>query len=135
MFDDNGSFLLAMLEFFIFLAWLMCVFWVFGDIFRSRDLGGFAKTMWVLFIIILPFIGMLVYLIARGGGMSERTMEATVEARRKQDAYIRSVAGSDGASAGGGPATEIASAKQLLDSGVIDAGEFERLKAAALATA
>src|ERR1044071_8775944 len=99
MFDDNGSFLLAMLEFFIFLAWLMCVFWVFGDIFRSRDLGGFAKTMWVLFIIILPFIGMLVYLIARGNGMSERTLEASAEARRHQDAYIRSVAGS---SNGGG---------------------------------
>ncbi|MEV6305414.1 SHOCT domain-containing protein [Actinoplanes sp. NPDC051861] len=134
MFDDNGSFLLAMLEFFIFFAWLMCLFWVFGDIFRSSDLGGFAKTMWVLFLIFLPILGMLVYVIARGNGMSDRAMAAQAEARQRQDAYIRSVAGSNGG--GGGSATDqIASAKALLDSGAIDATEFEQLKAKALASA
>ena len=72
MFDDNGSFLLALFEFFLFFAWLMCLFWVFGDIFRSRDLGGGAKTFWVIFVIFLPWLGVLVYLIARGKGMQER---------------------------------------------------------------
>ena len=75
MFNDNGSFLLALFEFFIFFAWLMCVFYVFGDIFRSHDMGGGAKTLWCLFVIFVPFLGILVYLIARGGGMTERAME------------------------------------------------------------
>src|SRR5918993_3372473 len=75
MFNDNGSFLLALFEFFIFFAWIMCVFYVFADIFRSHDMGGGAKTLWCLFVIFVPFLGILVYLIARGGGMTERTME------------------------------------------------------------
>ena len=75
MFNDNGSFLLALFEFFLFFAWFMCLFWVFGDIFRSKDLGGGAKTFWVFFVIFLPWLGVLVYLIARGGGMSQRAME------------------------------------------------------------
>ena len=75
MFNDNGSFLLALFEFFIFFAWIMCVFYVFADIFRSHDMGGGAKTVWCLFVIFVPFLGVLVYLIARGGGMTERTME------------------------------------------------------------
>ena len=69
MFNDNGSFLLALFEFFLFFAWIMCLFWIFGDIFRSRDLGGVAKTLWVLFVIFIPWLGILVYLIARGKGM------------------------------------------------------------------
>jgi hypothetical protein len=131
VFDDNGSFLLAMFEFFIFLAWFMCLFWVFGDLFRSRDIGGVAKTLWVVFLIFLPILGMLVYLIARGGGMTERAMAAQAEARKRQDAYIRSVATTNGAK--DSVTDEIASAKALLDSGAITAGEFERLKADALA--
>src|SRR6185436_12939477 len=90
MFDDNGSFLLALFEFFIFFAWFMCLWWIFGDLFRSRDLGGFAKTIWVLFIIVLPFLGILVYLIARGHGMTERTVESQKELQRQQAEYIRS---------------------------------------------
>ena len=70
MFNDNGSFLLALFEFFIFFAWIMCVFYVFADIFRSHDMGGAAKTVWCLFVIFVPFLGVLVYLIARGGGSS-----------------------------------------------------------------
>ncbi|MEV4642968.1 SHOCT domain-containing protein [Actinoplanes sp. NPDC049548] len=131
MFDDNGSFLLAMVEFFIFFTWLMCMFWVFGDVFRSRDLGGVAKTLWVVFLIFLPILGMLIYLIVRGRGMAERAQAAQVEAQRRQDAYIRSVAAPNGG--GGGVADEIASAKALLDSGAITASEYEKLKAAALA--
>ena len=130
MFDDNGSFLLAMLEFFIFLAWFMGLFFIFGDLFRSRDIGGFAKTLWVLFLIFLPFLGMLVYLIARGNGMTERAVAQHAELQKQQEAYIRSVA----APAGPANATEeIAKAKGLLDSGTISATEFEQLKTRALA--
>ena len=75
MFDDNGSFLLALFEFFLFFAWFMCLFWVLGDIFRSNDLGGGAKTLWVIFVIVIPWLGILVYLIARGHGMQERQLD------------------------------------------------------------
>ena len=133
MFNNNGSFLLATLEFFLFFAWFMCLFWIFGDLFRSRDLGGWGKTLWTFFLIILPLVGMLVYLIARGGGMTERAEAAALDAQKRQDAYIREVAGSSGGGGGSGSATEqIASAKSLLDSGAITAPEFERLKAEAL---
>jgi hypothetical protein len=128
VFNDNGSFLLALFEFFIFFAWFMALFWIFGDIFRSRDLGGVAKTLWTVFLIFLPILGMLVYLIARGKDMNERAMAAQVEAQKRQDAYIRSVATT---SNGGGATDEIASAKKLLDSGAIDAREYEQLKAKA----
>ena len=129
MFDNNGSFLLAMFEFFIFFAWLMCLFWIFGDLFRSRDLGGWAKFFWVLFIIILPFLGMLVYLIARGGGMQQRSMEQAAEFQKQQDAYIKSVVANQG---GASAADQIASAKQLLDNGTITQAEFDQMKAKAL---
>src|SRR4051794_2432462 len=98
MFNDNGSFLLGLFEFFIFFAWFMCLFYVFGDIFRSRDLGGGGKTIWSLFVIFLPFLGVLVYLIARGGGMTERSAKAQEQMQRQQDEYIRSVAASRGGS-------------------------------------
>jgi len=130
VFNNNGSFLLALFEFFVFFAWFMCLFWVFGDLFRSSDLGGVAKTLWVLFIIILPILGMLVYLIARGNGMTERGLQAQAEAQKRQDEYIRSVAASNG---GTGSATDqITSAKSLLDSGAISQGEYEQIKAKAL---
>jgi Phospholipase_D-nuclease N-terminal/Short C-terminal domain len=130
MFNDNGSFLLALFEFFIFFAWIMCVFYVFADIFRSQDMGGAAKTVWCLFVIFVPFLGVLVYLIARGGGMSERALAQQQEMRRQQDEYVRSVAATSG---GGSSADQIASAKQLLDSGAITQAEFDQLKAKALA--
>src|SRR3954452_11027491 len=117
MFNDNGSFLLGLFEFFIFFAWFMCLFYIFGDIFRSKDLGGLGKTLWSLFVIFLPFLGVLVYLIARGGGMTERSMEAQARAQRQQDEYIRSVATSTG---GTSSADQIASAKHLLDDGAIN---------------
>jgi Phospholipase_D-nuclease N-terminal/Short C-terminal domain len=132
MFDDNGSFLLAMFEFFIFLAWFMCLWWIFGDLFRSKDIGGGAKTLWVLFIIVVPFLGMFVYLIARGHGMNERAIEAQQQAQRQQAEYIRSVAGGTTET---NAAEQIASAKALLDSGAITQQEFDQIKAKALASA
>jgi len=131
VFDNNGSFLLAMFEFFIFFAWFMSLFWIFGDLFRSNDLGGVAKTFWTLFLIILPILGMLIYLIARGNGMTERALSAQADAQKRQDEYIRSVATPGGSK--GSVTEEIASAKSLLDSGAINASEYEQLKANALA--
>ena len=128
MFDDNGSFLLALFEFFLFFAWFMCLFWIFGDIFRSKDLGGGGKTFWALFVIIIPWLGILVYLIARGGGMHERQLEQAKEIQRAQAEYIKSVAA---------PSTsatdQIVSAKGLLDNGTITQAEFDNIKAKALA--
>jgi Phospholipase_D-nuclease N-terminal len=72
MFDDNGHFLVALFELSIFVAFLMCLWWVFGDLFRSRDLSGLMKALWVLFIIVLPVVGVVVYLILRAGGMDAR---------------------------------------------------------------
>ncbi len=133
MFDNNGSFLLAMFEFFIFFAWFMCLWWIFGDLFRSADLGGLAKTLWALFIIVIPWLGILVYLIARGSGMTARSIEAQRRMQEAQADYIRSVAGTEGSAKGAGAADQIASAKSLLDSGTITQAEFDQLKAKALA--
>jgi len=129
MFNNNGSFLLAMLEFFLFFAWFMCLFWVLGDIFRSKDMGGVAKTLWILFVIFIPWLGLLVYVIARGSGMQERQLEQVKQAQAAQTEYIKSVAGNPATSV----ASEIASAKGLLDSGAITQAEFDQLKAKALA--
>ena len=130
MFDNNGSFLLALFEIFLFFAWFMCLFWIFGDIFRSKDLGGVARTLWVLFVIFIPWLGILVYLIARGRGMQERQLEQVVQMQRAQAEYIKTVAGDSST----GAADQIASAKGLLDSGAITQAEFEQLKSKALAT-
>ena len=128
MFNDNGSFLLALFEFFLFFAWVMCLFWVLGDIFRSSDMGGGAKTFWVIFVIIIPWLGVLVYVLARGKGMQERQLAQAAEMQAAQAEYIKSVAGSSGSAA-----DQIASAKGLLDSGAITQAEFDALKAKALA--
>ena len=93
MFNDNGSFLLALFEFFLFFAWFMCLFWVLGDIFRSKDLGGGGKTFWIIFVIIVPWLGVLVYVLARGKGMQERQLEQAKEMQAAQTEYIKSVAG------------------------------------------
>ncbi len=130
MFDNNGSYLLALFEFFLFFAWIMVLFWIFGDIFRSRDLGGFAKTMWVLFVIVVPGLGVLVYLLARGHGMADRALEQQKEIQSAQAEYIRSVSGSQAGSA----SEQIQSAKSLLDSGAITQEEFDALKTKALAS-
>ncbi len=130
MFNDNGSFLLALFEFFLFFAWFMCLFWVLGDIFRSRDLGGGSKTLWVIFVIIIPWLGILTYLIVRGHGMQDRQLEQAKEMQAAQAEYIKSVA----APASGDASSQIANAKGLLDGGAITQAEFDHLKAKALAT-
>ena len=114
-------------EIFLFLMYLMILFQIIGDLFRDKALGGLAKALWMLVLVIAPFLGALVYLIARGRGMSERAGEALREHQAAADHYIRTVAGTS-------PAQEIAAAQQLLSSGAITPDEFARLKAKALAT-
>lgn len=129
MFNDNGSFLLALFELFFFFAWFMCLFWIFGDIFRSKDMGGGAKTLWVLFVILIPWLGILAYIIVRGSGMHERQVEQAKDMHQAQAAYIQSVAATSGSAT-----DQISSAKGLLDSGTITQGEFDQIKAKALAS-
>jgi magnesium-transporting ATPase (P-type) len=130
VFNDNGSFLIALFEIFLFFAWFMCLWWIFGDIFRSKDLGGGAKTFWAIFVIFLPFLGIFVYLIARGKGMQERAIEQQREIQAAQAEYIKSVAAPSGTSA----ADQITAAKSLLDAGTITQAEFDQMKAKALAS-
>jgi hypothetical protein len=130
MFNNNGSFIVALLEFFLFFAWFMCLFWVLGDIFRSKDIGGVAKTLWVIFVIVIPWLGLLVYLIARGGGMQTRQLEQAQAMQTAQAEYIRSVSTGSGSNV----AEQITSAKGLLDNGTITQAEFDQLKARALAS-
>ena len=115
---------------FIFFAWVIW-FWllisIFGDIFRRHDIGGGAKTLWCIFVILTPFIGVFVYLISQSKGMNERNLQSVKQQRQQTDEYIRSVAAED-------PASQIAQAKSLLDSGAINQQEFDSLKQKALAT-
>ena len=113
--------------FFIWVAWFMLLFRVFADIFRRQDLSGWGKTGWLIFTIILPFLGVFIYLITQGREMTERSLERAGAQRAEFDDYVRETARS------GGSATEIAQAKQLLDSGAITQEEFQTLKAKALA--
>src|SRR6187397_2470657 len=94
-----GQVLWSLLWFFLFVIWIMILFYVFTDIFRSKDLGGVAKTLWVLFVILLPYLGVFVYLIARGNKMAENTVRAAQEQDAAARAYIRDAAGSDGSAA------------------------------------
>ena len=110
---------------FFFMAYLIVLFNVIVDLFRDRELSGWLKAVWVFFLIVLPVLTSLVYLIARGGGMARRSAEQLQQHKAQTDAYIREVAKS--------PADEIASARALLDSGAITPDEYERLKARALA--
>jgi predicted PurR-regulated permease PerM len=119
----------TMLIFFIWVAWFILLFRIIADIFRRRDIGGGAKTLWILFVLFLPFLGVFVYLISQGQGMAERDTRQTQAAQQQFDDYVRSVGSS------GGSAAEIEKAKQLLDSGAITQAEFEALKSRALASA
>jgi hypothetical protein len=115
----------TMLFFFLWVIWFWLLITVFADIFRRHDISGWAKAGWTFFVIILPFLGVFVYLIAQSKGMAERNMAAAQTAKSETDEYIRSVAQSD-------PAEQIARAKELLDSGAISATEFDALKQKAL---
>src|SRR3954468_3815789 len=119
----------TMIIFFAWVAWIWILIVILGDVFRRRDIGGWAKAAWVIFMIVLPFIGVLAYLIAEHDGMAERQAKDVQAAQQDTDAYIRSVAGKGN----GGVAGEIERAKGLLDSGTITQTEFDSLKAKALA--
>lgn len=110
-----------------FVFYLMLVFWILSDLFRDKDTSGWAKAVWVVALLIFPLLTALVYLIARGKGMSERQARAATEAKHEQDQYIREVAGK-----GMSPADQIAQARSMLDAGVITQTEFDRLKEKAL---
>ena len=112
------------------MAYLFVLFYILTDLFRDRELSGWWKALWIIFLIFAPYLTALVYIIARGRGMSERQVAAAKEARSETDAYIKHVAASGG---GKSPAEHIAEAKKLLDSGTINQAEFDQLKAKALA--
>jgi hypothetical protein len=113
----------TMLIFFAWVIWFWLLITVFADVFRRHDIGGGMKTLWIILVIILPFLGVFIYLISQHQGIDERNLER----EQAQQAYIRQVAG-------GGSADEIAKAKGLLDSGAITQAEFDAIKAKALAT-
>lgn len=115
----------AIIVSFAFVAYLMVMFIIISDLFRDRDTSGFLKAVWIVALIFLPLLTSLIYLIARGGGMAERSARQAETIKQAQDAYIRDVAGSS-------PAEQIEKAKGLLESGAISQEEFDRLKAKAL---
>ena len=117
----------SMIIFFIWVAWIWMMILILSDVFRRRDLSGWGKAGWTIFVIVLPFLGVLIYLIAQSDGMARRRAEDSQGQRAQMDDYVRSVAGN------GGPAAEIDKAKQLLDSGAITQTEYEAIKAKALA--
>ena len=117
----------TMLVFFLWVAWFWILFGVWGDIFRRHDLSGLGKTGWFIFTLVLPFLGVFIYVVSQNDGMSQRNLERAQAQRAQMDDYVRSTAGS------GGAAAEIEKAKQLLDSGAITQPEFEALKQKALA--
>jgi hypothetical protein len=116
----------SMLVFFGFVIWLMLLFSVFGDIFRRHDISGWAKAGWVLLCVVLPFLGVLIYLGTQARGMAERKAQDMATAQAEFDQYVRKAAGS------GGPTAEIERGKQLLDSGAITQAEYDELKRKAL---
>ncbi len=125
--DSFWDFFWFIISFFLLMAYLMVLFQIVTDIFRDKDTSGAMKAVWIFFLIFVPILTSLVYLIVRGRDMTERNVSAVRSAQAQQEEYIRSVSG--GASS---PSDEIARAKGLLDSGAISAEEFERLKTKAL---
>jgi hypothetical protein len=133
---DDGAMLLAydyplldiffsMLWFFLLLAWFMTLFHVIGDIFRSQDMGGWGKALWLIFVIVMPFLGVLIYLIARGNQMSQHAISDAQAQDAAMRAYVRDAAAS--------PADELVKLAQLKDQGVISEAEFATEKAKLLA--
>lgn len=118
----------TMIIFFCWVAWIWVLIVIISDLFRRHDTSGWIKALWVIFLIVLPFLGVLIYLIANGSGMSRRQLEQTQAAQQQFDSYVQSVAAT-----GGGGATELAKAKELLDSGAINQEEYDKLKAKVLA--
>ncbi|HTE63139.1 MAG TPA: SHOCT domain-containing protein [Solirubrobacteraceae bacterium] len=118
----------SMILFFAWVIWIWMMITILGDVFRRRDMSGWGKAAWTVFLIVLPFLGALIYLVANHDGMADRNVEQAQASRAEFDDYVKTVA-----TTGGGSAAEIEKAKSLLDSGAIDQSEFESLKAKALA--
>lgn len=123
-----GDVMWTMLVFFVWILFFWLLFGVFGDLFSRHDLSGWAKAGWTIFVIILPFLGIFVYLISQGKSMGERAQQRAQSQQSQMDDYVRSVASSSS------PTEEIAKGKQLLESGAITQAEFDQLKAKALAS-
>jgi len=111
---------------FIWVIWFWLLITVFADVFRRHDIGGGKKTLWLIFVIIVPFLGVFIYLISQSSEMAERNAKQMQAQQAQMDTYVKSVAGS------GGAAAEIEKAKQLLDSGAISQAEYDAIKAKAL---
>ncbi len=120
----------TMVIFFSWVIWIWLLFVIFTDLFRRKDIGGWGKAGWTVLVLVLPFIGVLAYLISQSSAMAERRMADYNASKTEFDSYVRSVA----SSSDGGSTAEISRAKELLDSGAITADEFEALKRKALAT-
>ena len=123
----NGDVFLWLLEFFLFVIWFWLLLTIFTDLFRDHETSGGMKAVWIIVLVLLPYIGILIYLIARGRGMAGRAAQQSAELQEQMDSRIRAAAGTSSS-----PADQIAQAKSLLDSGAIDQTEFDRLKATAL---
>ena len=114
----------TMIIFFAWVAWIWIAITIFGDIFRRHDISGWGKAAWIVFVIVVPFLGVLVYLIAQHEGMRERSVKQAETQKAAFDEYVRDAAG--------GSAAEIAKAKELLDAGTITQAEFDAIKAKAV---
>ncbi|MFZ8910756.1 MAG: SHOCT domain-containing protein [Candidatus Nanopelagicales bacterium] len=122
---EFGQFLWSLLVIFFMIMYFMILFSVVIDLFRNHQMGGFAKALWIIFLIFIPLISLLVYVIVYGKSMATRQQQAVTEAQQEQADYIKQVAGTS-------PAEQIAQAQQLLNSGAISQDEFDKLKAKAL---
>jgi hypothetical protein len=116
----------TMILFFAFFIWIWLLITVFADVFRRHDIGGFSKALWIIFVIVLPYLGVLIYLIVEHQGMADRNVKQMQAQQEQFDSYVQNVAKSQS------PADQIASAKALLDAGTITQAEFDSLKAKAL---
>ncbi|HJU48294.1 MAG TPA: SHOCT domain-containing protein [Gaiellaceae bacterium] len=116
----------TMLIFFLWIIWFWLLISIWTDIFRRHDISGFSKALWLIFTIVLPFLGAFIYLITQNDGMTKRTLEHSNRQRAQFDDYVRDAAG--------GAAGEIEKAKKLLDSGAISQSEFDAIKSRALAS-
>ena len=123
----SGQALLTIFWIFLFVIWFWLLIMIFGDVFRDHELSGGMKAFWCIFVILLPYLGIFIYLIVRGGGMTERSIKAAQEQQQQFASYVKDTAGADSA------ADQIAKAKALLDQGTITNEEFEQMKARALA--
>ena len=125
---DFGEFLWTLLVFYFIFFYFIVLFRILGDLFSDHDTSGWAKAGWIIFLLLVPFLSMFIYLIARGKGMTERAIAAQQAMESAQQDYIRQTAGT-----GGDPASQIANGQELLKAGAISQSEFDALKAKALA--